>query len=63
MSKSHDGDPSWDAEAPQDTAARIADQIAPLVRQTRSKGFDFLAYLLGMALKEARRLAEGRNGD
>jgi len=24
-------------------------------------GFDFLAYLLGMALKESRRLAQGDN--
>ncbi|MGC2410260.1 MAG: hypothetical protein WA441_09795 [Methyloceanibacter sp.] len=31
-------------------------KIAPLVRQARAKGFDFLAYLLGMALKESRRL-------
>jgi hypothetical protein len=36
----------------------MAEQIAPLVRQARDKGFDFLAYLLGMALKESRRLSE-----
>jgi hypothetical protein len=37
---------------------RIADQLAPLVRLARAKGFDFLAYLLGMALKESRRLSQ-----
>jgi hypothetical protein len=30
-----------------------------MVKQARSAGFDFLAYLLGMALKESRRLAQG----
>jgi len=30
-----------------------------MVKQARSAGFDFLAYILGMALKEARRLAQG----
>jgi hypothetical protein len=39
------------------TAKRIADAIGPLIRLARSQGFDFLAYLLAMALKEARRLA------
>jgi hypothetical protein len=32
-------------------------QIAPLIRLARAKGFDFLAYLLAMALKESRRLS------
>jgi hypothetical protein len=29
-----------------------------MVRQARAQGFDFLAYLIGMALKESRRLSE-----
>jgi hypothetical protein len=44
--------------APQPTAWRIAEQIAALLHEARSAKFDFLAYLLGMALKEARRLAQ-----
>ena len=40
-----------------DSAKRIADEIGPLIRLARSRGFDFLAYLLAMVLKEARRLA------
>jgi 8-oxo-dGTP diphosphatase len=44
-------------ENPSDAAKRIADAIRPLIRLARSSGFDFLAYLLAMALKEARRLA------
>ena len=40
-----------------ETAKRIADQLAPLIRVARSTKFDFLAYLLAMALKEARRLS------
>jgi len=37
-----------------DSPQRIADEIGPLIRLARSRGFDFLAYLLAMALKEAR---------
>jgi len=40
-----------------ETAVRIAEQVATLLHEARSAKFDFLAYLLGMALKEARRLA------
>ncbi|HSD92002.1 MAG TPA: hypothetical protein VLB11_03135 [Methyloceanibacter sp.] len=40
------------------TARQIADQFAPLVRRSRASGFDFLAYLLAMALKESRHLSE-----
>ena len=40
-----------------ETAKRIGDQIAPLIRLARSSKFDFLAYLLAMALKESRRLS------
>jgi hypothetical protein len=58
MSDPGGSDPSGTDEAPRETAQRIADQIAPLVRLARAKGFDFLAYLLGMALKESRRLSE-----
>ena len=41
-----------------DFAKQLVDALAPLVKQARSNGFDFLAYLLAMALKEARRLSE-----
>ena len=41
-----------------EVAKSIADQLAPLVRLARENGFDFLAYLLGMALKESRRLSQ-----
>jgi hypothetical protein len=40
-----------------ETARRIGDQIAPLIKLARSAKFDFLAYLLAMALKESRRLS------
>jgi hypothetical protein len=43
---------------PRKIAKDIADQVAPLVRRSRASGFDFLAYLLAMALKESRRLSE-----
>jgi hypothetical protein len=36
----------------------FADQVAPLLKRARAKGFDFLAYLLAMALKESRRLSD-----
>jgi hypothetical protein len=29
-----------------------------MVKLARAQGFDFLAYLLGMALKESRRLSQ-----
>jgi hypothetical protein len=45
-------------DAARETAKNIADQIAPLLKRARAKGFDFLAYLLAMALKESRRLSE-----
>jgi hypothetical protein len=34
-----------------------------MLREARSTKFDFLAYLLGMALKEARRLADEASED
>ena len=45
-------------ESAREAAKTIADQIAPLLKRARAKGFDFLAYLLAMALKESRRLSE-----
>jgi hypothetical protein len=36
----------------------IADQVAPLVWRSRACAFDFLAYLLAIALKESRHLSE-----
>jgi hypothetical protein len=50
-------DPSGAGDSAREAAKSIADQIAPLMRRARSKGFDFLAYLLAMALKESRRLS------
>ncbi len=49
--------PSGGGEDARETAKRIADQISPLIRLARSSKFDFLAYLLAMALKESRRIA------
>lgn len=46
-------------EDPRECAKQIADQIAPLMKAARSKRFDFLAYLLAMALREAKRLSGG----
>jgi hypothetical protein len=58
MSDPSGSDPSGGGDSARETAKRIADEIAPLIRRARAKGFDFLAYLLGMALKESRRLSE-----
>jgi hypothetical protein len=55
MSDPSGSDPSGDGA--REAAKIIADQIAPLIRRARAKGFDFLAYLLAMALKESRRLS------
>jgi hypothetical protein len=49
---------SGGGDTPRDAAKSIADQIVPMIRVARAKGFDFLAYLLAMALKESRRLSE-----
>jgi len=51
-------DPSGSEEVTRNNAKQIADQIAPLLRRSHVCGFDFLAYLLAMAVSEARRLAE-----
>ena len=48
---------SIDATSGDPIYKQIADQIAPLMKEARSKRFDFLAYLLAMALREARRLS------
>ena len=40
-----------------EAAGQMADQLAVLLRRSRASGFDFLAYLLAMALKEASRLS------
>jgi hypothetical protein len=55
MSSPSGSDPSGDGA--REAAKGIADQISPLIRRARDKGFDFLAYLLAMALKESRRLS------
>jgi hypothetical protein len=40
-----------------EVAGQIAEQLSELLRRSRASGFDFLAYLIAMALKEARRLS------
>lgn len=62
MCNKGNSDPLRAEDAPHETARCIAEQVAPLVREARAKGYDFLAYLLGMALKESRRLSEEQNG-
>ena len=57
MSDPSGSDPSRAGGSAHQTAKGIADQIAPLIRLARAKGFDFLSYLLAMALKESRRLS------
>jgi hypothetical protein len=58
MSDPSGADPTGTGESPREVAERLASQIAPLVNLARGAGLDFLAYLLGMALKESRRLAQ-----
>ena len=58
MAKKVGSDQLGAEEGSGDSAKRIADEIGPLIRLARSRGFDFLAYLLAMALKEVRRLAQ-----
>jgi len=55
MSDPSGSDPS--AAGAREAAKAIADQISPMIRRARAQGFDFLAYLLAMALKESRRLS------
>ena len=52
-------DPSGAGEEPHEVANRLASEIAPMVKLARAGGFEFLAYLLEMALKESRRISEG----
>lgn len=58
MSDPSGSDPPGSGDSAREAAKDIADQVAPLLKRARAKGFDFLAYLLAMALKEARRLSE-----
>jgi hypothetical protein len=61
MIKSENPPPSGGGDDARECAKQIADQIAPLMKVARSRRFDFLAYLLAMALREARRLSgDGR---
>jgi hypothetical protein len=62
MSQSSDADPPGAGEVPRETACRIADEIAPLLRDAHAAKFEFLTYLLGMALKESRRLSQAQSG-
>ena len=58
MSDPSGSDPPGSGETAREAAKDIADQVAPLLKRARAKGFDFLAYLLAMALKESRRLSD-----
>ena len=58
MSDPSGSDPSGSGDSAREAAQEIADQVAPLLKRARAKGFDFLAYLLAMALKESRLLSE-----
>jgi hypothetical protein len=58
MSDSDGSDPEGAGENARETAKQIAEQIAPLIHRARARGFDFLAYLLAMALNESRRLSQ-----
>ena len=57
MSQSDSPSSSGGGDDSRACARQIADQIAPLMKVARTKRFDFLAYLLAMALRESRRLA------
>jgi len=57
MTDSNDSGASGGGTNARETAKRIGDQIVPLIKLARSTKFDFLAYLLAMALKESRRLS------
>ena len=58
MSDPSGSDPPGSRDNARETANEIAEQVSPLLKRARAKGFDFLAYLLAMALKESRRLSE-----
>jgi hypothetical protein len=60
MSDPEDPDDSGRREDARKAAGELADQLVPMVQISRSWQLDFLAYLLGMALKEARRIAAER---
>jgi hypothetical protein len=57
MTDSNDSGATGGGADAHEAAKRIGDQIAPLIKLARSAKFDFLAYLLAMALKESRRLS------
>lgn len=57
MTDSGDSGASGGGTDAREMAKRIGDQIVPLIKLARSTKFDFLAYLLAMALKESRRLS------
>lgn len=57
MTDSGDSGASGGGTDARETAKWIGDQTVPLITLARSTKFDFLAYLLAMALKESRRLS------
>jgi len=58
MTNQNDSDHSEFKTGSHETAEQLAEHIAPLLRRARASGHDLLAYLLAMALNEARRLSE-----
>lgn len=62
MANSKQPETSDRAEDARQAAAEVADGLVPMIESSRSAGLDFLAYLLGMALKEARQLSTRKEG-
>ena len=46
-----------DRPLPQAAAIEVSRQIGPLIELAQENGLTFLAYLLSMAMEEARRIA------
>lgn len=46
-----------DMPLPQAAAMEVSRQIGPLIKLAQENGLTFLAYLLSMAMEEARRIA------
>lgn len=57
MADPQDPAASGHGEKSRKVAGELADQLVPMVQLSRTQDLEFLAYLLGMALKEARRIA------
>lgn len=57
MADPNDPQSSGERENARRLAGEIADGLVPMIESSRGCNLDFLAYLLGMALKEARDLS------